>query len=79
MDIKILGAGCAKCRMLEEHTKKAIEEMGLSAKVYMVEDMNKIIEYGIWKTPGLVVDEQVVSSGHLLTIRQIKEILSRTK
>ena len=79
MEIKILGTGCAKCRTLEAHARKAVEEMGIDASVSKVEDIDKIMEYGVWRTPGLVVDEKVVSSGHLLTVRQITELLSKTE
>lgn len=79
MDIKILGTGCAKCRTLEENARKAVREMGIEANVTKVEDINKIMDYGVWRTPGLVVDEKVVSSGHLLTVRQITELLSKTE
>ena len=79
MDIKILGTGCAKCRTLEDHARKAVKEMGLDATVSKVEDIDQIMSYGIWRTPGLVVNEKVVSSGHLLSVRQITELLSNTK
>jgi small redox-active disulfide protein 2 len=79
MEIKILGTGCAKCRTLEAHARKAVEEMGIAATVSKVEDINEIMGYGVWRTPGLVVDEKVVSSGHLLTVRQITELLSETE
>ena len=79
MNIKILGTGCAKCRTLEDHARKAVKEMNIDAVVSKVEDINKIMEYGIWRTPGLVVDEKVVSSGHLLSVRQIKELISKTE
>jgi small redox-active disulfide protein 2 len=78
MDIKILGTGCAKCKTLEAHARKAVKEMGIAATVTKVENIDKIMEYGVWRTPGLVVDEKVVSSGHLLSVRQITELLSKT-
>jgi len=79
MDIKILGTGCPKCRTLEEHARKAVEEMGIDASVSKIEDIQKIMEYGVWRTPGLVVNERVLSSGHLLTVRQIVDLLSKTE
>lgn len=79
MEIKILGTGCAKCRSLEEHAIIAVKELGIEAQVTKVEDINTIMEYGVWRTPGLVVDEKVVSSGHLLTVRQIVELLSKSE
>ena len=79
MDIKILGTGCAKCESLERNARKAVEELGIEASISKVQDIEKIMEYGVWRTPGLVVDEKVVSSGHLLTVRQITELFSKTE
>ena len=37
--------------------------MGVDAQVEHVTDINKIIEYPIIMTPGLVIDEKLVFSG----------------
>ena len=44
--------------------------------VEKVEDMMKIMEYGVMSTPGLVVDGVVKSSGKLLSVEEIVEIIS---
>jgi small redox-active disulfide protein 2 len=76
MTIKILGSGCPKCQKLEENAKKAVEELGLKdIKVEHLYDINKIIEMGAMMTPALAVDEEIVVSGKILTIEEIKEIL----
>ena len=65
MEIKILGSGCAKCKRLEELAREAINELGLQANVVHVTDMNAIMAYPILSTPGLVIDEQLKTSGRL--------------
>ncbi|MBU0546717.1 MAG: thioredoxin family protein [Patescibacteria group bacterium] len=76
MTIKILGTGCPKCQKLEENTKKAIEELGLKdVQVEHIYDVEKIIEMEIMTTPALVVDEEIVVSGKIPTVEEIKEIL----
>ncbi|MBU1876906.1 TM0996/MTH895 family glutaredoxin-like protein [Patescibacteria group bacterium] len=76
MTIKILGTGCPKCQKLEENTKKAIEEIGLKdVQVEHIYDVEKIIEMEIMTTPALVVDEEIVVSGKIPTVEEIKEIL----
>ena len=71
MNIKILGTGCPKCKLLEEHVKKAVETSGISASVEKITDINKIIEYGVMATPGLVIDDKVISTGKILSVEEI--------
>lgn len=63
MNIKILGTGCAKCNQLEKLTKEVLVEMGIKADIDHVKDLNKIMEYPILTTPGLVINEELVVSG----------------
>jgi small redox-active disulfide protein 2 len=65
MEIKILGSGCAKCKKLEELTREAVNELGVQASVVHVTDMNAIMAYPILSTPGLVINEQLKTSGRL--------------
>nr|WP_319398622.1 thioredoxin family protein [uncultured Carboxylicivirga sp.] len=77
MEIKVLGTGCKKCKTLEAVTKQAVEELQLEATVEKVEDIQKIMSYGIMQTPGLVVDGKVVLSGQLPDITIMKGILTQ--
>jgi len=77
MIIKVLGSGCNNCIKLEENTKIAVKELGLEAEFIKVKDMEGISSYGIMRTPGLVVDEKVVSYGRVLDVNQIKELLKK--
>ena len=79
MDIKILGTGCKKCKMLEDNTRKAIEELGIEANIEKVTEINKIMEYDIMLTPGLVIDGEVKSSGKVLDKEAIKKIITDEK
>ncbi|MGI6130235.1 MAG: thioredoxin family protein [bacterium] len=73
--IKILGAGCRKCRALEEAAREAVEELGLEAEFEKVTNIKDIMTYDILMTPGLVVDEQVVMSGRVPGVDEIKQLL----
>ena len=74
--VKILGAGCAKCKQTEAIVREAIEKFGIEADVQKVEDIQQIIQYNILSTPAVVVDEVVKLKGSVPTINDIKEILS---
>jgi len=65
MEIKILGTGCPKCKRLEQLARQALEEVGVEATVTKVTDVSAIMAYPIVNTPGLVIDEEVKSSGRL--------------
>ena len=78
LNIKILGSGCKNCVTLTENTKTALEQMGMTANVEKVTDMAAIAGYGIMSTPGLVVNEKVVSFGKVLKPNDIVKILEKT-
>ncbi|MCB2176482.1 MAG: thioredoxin family protein [Actinomycetales bacterium] len=67
MNIKILGSGCANCVNLERVTRDALRELGAEAEFEKVTEYADIAAYGIMRTPGLVVDEQVLLSGRVPT------------
>lgn len=76
MNIKILGTGCAKCHSLEKTVKEVVNELQLDAEVEEVKDMKKILGYSILMTPGLVIDEKVVSSGKVPTKAEVTQLIN---
>ena len=74
-EIKVLGAGCAKCKKLADNVKEAIKSTGREYNFEYVNDMERIIGYGILMTPGLVVDEKVVSTGRVLPVKDILNLI----
>ena len=75
MDIKVLGPGCPKCHALEKNTREAVKELGLDAEVIKVTNVNEIAGYGVFITPGLVVDGEVKLAGKVASKSEIKKIL----
>jgi small redox-active disulfide protein 2 len=73
MEIKILGTGCPKCKRLEQLVREAVAEAGVDATITKVTDMDGIMSYPITSTPGLVIDEEVKSSGRLPRKKEILE------
>ncbi len=62
-NIKILGAGCSKCKMLEKRLQALKTEHGLDFDLEKITDLNEIISYGIMMTPGIVINGVVKSIG----------------
>lgn len=76
MNIKVLGTGCSRCKSLEKVTTKAVNELNLEATIEKVEDIQKIMEYAVMRTPALVIDEKVVISGQVPKVAEMKELLT---
>ena len=73
--IEILGTGCKKCKMLEEAAQEAVKELEGEYCVVKVEDIEKIMAYGVTNTPALVINGEVKSSGKLLEVHEIQALL----
>jgi len=71
MDVKVLGAGCARCRQLLEVTRQAVAEAGLGVTVEYIDDMTRILEHDVLMTPALVVDGKVRCGGRVPPVAEI--------
>ena len=71
--VKILGPGCANCRKLEAVAREAATNGGIEAAFVKVTDMKDILAYDLVSTPGLVIDEKLVSSGRIPTQAEIRQ------
>lgn len=76
MHIKILGKGCKNCDKLAQNAKTAAEDLGINATIEKVTDLDDIVNYGVMKTPALVVDESLKSQGKVLAVSQIRKLLT---
>jgi small redox-active disulfide protein 2 len=79
MEIKILGTGCPKCKQLEKAVRDSVTELAIEANVSKVEDIMKIMAYGIMHTPGLVINEKVVLSGRLPSSNELRLLLTQNQ
>ncbi len=65
LTIKVLGPGCANCEKVEAAAKTAVASMGVEAKITKVTDYGEIMSYKVLSTPGLVINEKLVSAGRI--------------
>ncbi len=77
MDIKILGSGCRKCITLESHARQGAAELGLEPSIEAIHDPIAIAGYGVMRTPALVIDGQVVVSGRVPAVEEVRALLSK--
>ena len=76
MKFQVLGSGCAKCKALGQHAEAAAQALGLEYELEKVTDMNSIIDAGVTRTPALAVNAEIKSTGKVLSVDEIKTLLS---
>lgn len=75
--IVILGSGCAKCNALEKAVLQALNEMNISMEIMHITDFAQIASYGVMSTPALLIHGKIVSYGKVLSVEEVKQILSK--
>jgi small redox-active disulfide protein 2 len=75
LTVKILGSGCANCKKLEAVAREAASRASVPAEFIKVTDMKDIMAYDLLSTPGLVVNEKLVSSGRIPTVAEVQKWL----
>ncbi len=78
LKIKILGTGCPNCNKLEQEIKKAAQDLTIEAEFEKVTDFQKIMDYDVLSTPGLVINDKVVSSGRIPSQNELISFLTTT-
>ena len=75
MKVEVLGTGCKRCNQLYENTLAAASEFDPSDNIDVtkVGDINYFTKLGVFMTPGLVIDGEVVSTGKVLNANEIKK------
>ena len=71
MKIKVLGAGCAKCKRLYAEVEKALATSGVDADLEKIEAIDEILKYEVMITPSLVIDSEVMCSGKIPSTAEI--------
>jgi small redox-active disulfide protein 2 len=76
MNIKILGPGCVRCHQLEKTAKEVVKELGIDATIEEVKDINRIVEYAVLTTPGLVINEELVCAGRVPAKAEVARLIT---
>ncbi len=75
MKLQILGTGCPKCKKLTDNAEAAAQALGVDYELEKVTEVSRIMEFGVMVTPALVVDGEVKTTGKVLSVDQIKDLL----
>ena len=76
-EIKVLGTGCAKCNQLAEEVVKAAMDLDIKYNFEKVEDIRKIVEFGVMMTPALMIDGEIKISGKVPSQDELKKLLTQ--
>jgi len=77
LSVKILGSGCYNCYVLEQIEVGALESLAqekpdLEVTIEHIEQVEEIMKYSIMFTPGLVIDEKLVSDGRIPSHEEVR-------
>ena len=78
LKIKVLGGGCANCHSLEANARAAAAQLGVEATFELSGDRSVYARYGLLATPGLVVEDKLVSGGRVPSVAEITTLLTNT-
>ncbi|MCJ7552561.1 MAG: thioredoxin family protein [Ignavibacteriaceae bacterium] len=67
LTIKVIGPGCINCENLYELCVNIAAENELEADIQKITNREKFAGLGIWMTPGLIVNDKVISQGKVPT------------
>jgi small redox-active disulfide protein 2 len=76
MKVEVLGTGCANCKRTVQIVEDVAKANGLTIDLVKVEDLPKIIAYGVMSTPAVVVDGKVVHAGGIPTKDKVGQWLA---
>lgn len=79
MKILALGGCCKKSTLNYQNAVEAAKICGVDEEVEQISDFNEIMKLGVLSTPGLVINGEVVSTGKLLSVKQIVNLIEKSK
>ncbi len=77
LDIKVVGGGCANCEKLASLCNEVVSEKNIEAEITKVTDLNLFADLGVFMTPGLIVNDKVLSQGKIPTKSTLENWLNK--
>ncbi|NTU90036.1 MAG: thioredoxin family protein [Actinobacteria bacterium] len=79
LKLSVYGSGCKNCHTLHENAKQAVTGLGIDAEVSYITDIIEIANKGIMKTPALTIGGKLVSSGKVLSEKEIVALIEKNR
>lgn len=77
MEIKVLGGCCKNCDTLLDYVNESLKELGKEAQVEKITDFVEIAKLGVMKTPGIVINGNLIFSGRMADKKEVKDLISK--
>lgn len=75
MKIKIIGGNSSNRMKLQKNVMKVVESLEKNIDVEILDSEKEISKYSVTNTPGLVINEKLVSQGKLINEKEIKNFI----
>jgi small redox-active disulfide protein 2 len=76
IQVKVLGTGCANCETTMKRIEEEAKKQSVDIQIEKIEELSQIMAFGVISTPGVVIDGEVVHSGSVPPIEDIKSWLT---
>ena len=76
-EIKVLGTGCANCKNTVALIEEVAKAKGVAISLQKVEEIKDIMSYGVMRTPGVVINREVVHAGGIPSRDKVEQWLSQ--
>lgn len=75
MEVKIIGSNCKNGMQLYKMASRAVEEVNPQIQLEKLDDEKSIQRYGVKNIPGLVINNQLMCQGKVLTQKEITRMI----
>ncbi|MGE0431175.1 MAG: thioredoxin family protein [Planctomycetota bacterium] len=73
--VQVYGPGCTKCVKQVDYVREAAAKASVEVELEKIEDMERILAAGVMLTPALMLNGQLVASGHIVPASRLEKLL----
>ncbi|MDI3496226.1 MAG: hypothetical protein PWQ35_247 [Patescibacteria group bacterium] len=77
--IEVLGSQCPSCQELQRRVVQAAEKLKLDVAILYNNDIQRIIDIGLQSAPVLLINDEVILKGQLLSVDELVTLLKDYK